>query len=67
MKTYRISLDSLFDDGLWDALNKGSMSGHWIDHLEAATPSDAAKRALERITPKLLEVFEKHAEEAEED
>jgi hypothetical protein len=66
-KEYRISLDDIFDGGLWDALNKGSRSGHWIDGLEASSPADAAKKALEKVTPALLELFKSVIDVVEED
>ncbi len=34
---YRVSLDDIFEDGLWDALNAGSNSGHYIE-VEGPTP-----------------------------
>lgn len=30
-------MDDIFDDGLWDALNKGSTSGHYIE-VDDPTP-----------------------------
>lgn len=47
---YRVSLDDIFDDGLWDALNKGGNSGHYIE-VEDPTPEKgiAVLRMMERF------------------
>lgn len=65
---YRVSLDDIFEDGLWDALNKGSNSGHHIE-VEDPTPEKeiAVLRMMEKFNDSLFKLLLDRIEVVPED
>lgn len=67
-KQFRVSLDELFDGSeLWDALNKGSNDGHYIEIDGAVSKDDAVSLMINQVIPQLKALLEKYIEEAPSD